>query len=234
MIKDTLEKAGYSWYMAEKRVNSKRTFRGNHRPGHPGVFDWKLLLPGGVWVRSLDGIFRHPKTGGMDENDVLFSDDEEEGGKGGTTRVKCHCTKHCIFVPGHAGKCTVHYNFKKRQGVYKEKKTSSMNKRKKNTDDAAGNDESHDQNLNHLYYSWENMVGRQKGDRKDRWLKRQGLRLTNSDGEVNINDEEEPDTSLGNETSEGYGGLLGFTSTEEEDYWEEGQGEPMLEDCDKL
>ena len=41
-IKETLIKAGYSAGMAEKRLNSRRTFRGGHRPGQVGSYDWNL------------------------------------------------------------------------------------------------------------------------------------------------------------------------------------------------
>lgn len=237
LIKETLQKAGYSTHMAEKRLNSKRTFRGGHRPGHPGMFDWRLLLPGGIWVRSREGISRHPKTADMDENDVIFSEDEE--GKGNPTRVKCRRTKHCICVQGHAGRCFAYHNFIKRLGINEEKKPSTANKRKKGRKDAADIDS---QNEEDVYYSWEGVVDRQRGDRQERWLKRQGVWVTNSGGsggggggEVRNNEEPDSgeDSSLWGESSEGYGGPLGFTSTEEEEYWIEGQEEPMLEDCDR-
>jgi len=220
--------------MAEKRLNSKRTFQGRHRPGYPGMFDWRLLLPGGVWVRSRDGIIRHPKTADMDENDVIFTDDEE--GKGENNRIKCRRGKHCIRVQGHAGQCNRQYDFIKKRRLSKEEKQSTMNKRKKNTqEDAAATEDSHGQNEKYLNYSWEKMVDQQKGARQERWSKRQGLWVTNGEASDNERSDSGEDSSLVVEGSEGgYGGPLGFTSTEEEDYWGEGQEEPILEDCDRL
>jgi hypothetical protein len=65
--------------MTEKKLSSKRTFHGTHRSEHPGMYDWHLLLPTGKWVRSLPGIINNPKTPEMDEDDVIFSDEEGAG-----------------------------------------------------------------------------------------------------------------------------------------------------------
>jgi hypothetical protein len=211
-IKDALMKAGYSSSMADKRLKSKRTFRGGCRPGHPGIYDWSLLLPCGVWVRSRDAIARNPKTPEMDEDDVIFSDEE---GDDINSRAPCQRTKNCICVRGHAGQCAVHLNFKKREGRYT--KQAIKKKKKAKVDDVEG------EQKEETYHSWEDVVNRQRGDRDKRWMKRQGLWVSNGDGNGEVDNNEDPGSgedfsSLGDDSGEDYAGSLGFPSSSEEDF----------------
>jgi hypothetical protein len=119
-IRDALIAAGYSEQMAAKRINSKRTFQGSFRPGSQ-MYDWSLLLPGGVLVRSISEISRTPKTPEIDEDDVIFSDEENNDDGDESNRARCFLTEHCIRVQDHVGECAVHPKYRKKG--YKRKKT---------------------------------------------------------------------------------------------------------------
>ncbi len=208
-IKNALKSAGYSSSMAEKRLSSKRTFHGTHRSEHPGMYDWHLLLPTGKWVRSLPGIINNPKTPEMDEDDVIFSDEEGAG----TTRAYCRRSRHCICVAGHAGPCCFGGRGKRVVG-----------KKRKEKAEVAGEDKVKFQSL-------EEIAARQRGDRKERWLKRQGLWSGGGDGgggdgdgggnEENYYDDDDDD-SMGGDT-EDYAVSFGFTRSRELDGTEEHQ-----------
>jgi hypothetical protein len=213
--------------MAEKRVTSKRTFRGGHRADHPGMYDWNLYLPGGVWVRSRDGISRNPKTVRIDEDDVIYSDEEE----GGNARRKCR-RPNCVCVANHSGRCCIHpgrHWRSKRSG--KDEKVSPERKRKKRKAE-----DGEEENEDGEYFSWEEVVDKQRGDRRERWLKRQGL-WTGDDNGNGGGEEEQDGINEGYpteaESSEGYATSLGFTPSREDDGYsgdEEEQARPEEEE----
>ena len=162
----------------------------------------------------------------MNEDDVIFSDEEAEE----TGRAICQRAEHCVRVQGHSGRCSIHRDFARNR--WNRKETRPSKKRQKNKEGNGGVSDNDDVGGRDVYYSWDEVVDRQRGARQERWLKRQG-QWEDGDGDGDGEDHSEQNPS--DDDDGGYSVSLGFSSSKEDDFCieEEEKDKAQEEDCDE-